>query len=124
MEIKKKKIKKGRGNNLTISDVFPDHPDVVVPVRAGLFVVEPEGMQQLVLHCAVVETTLTVQRHDLTTTLTAHVRPAAARQKQNSFYTSKTLIISARWDPDSKCNGYSRTEARQPIYSATENLMD
>lgn len=49
---------------------------MVVPVRAGLFMVEPEGMQQLVLHSAVVETALTTQRHDLTATRTAHVWPA------------------------------------------------
>lgn len=69
-------IKNAGGKKLTLNDVIPDHLDVVVPVRAGLFVVEPEGMQQLVLHSAVVETALTAQRHGLPTTRTPHVRPA------------------------------------------------
>lgn len=60
-------------NGLTINDVFPVHPDVVVPVGAGLFMVEAHGMEQLMLDSAVVQTPLTVQRHSLTTTLTTHI---------------------------------------------------
>lgn len=58
-------------------DVLPQDPDVLVPVRAALFVVEAEGVEQLVLDGAVVQTALTAQRHSLTTTLTAHVGIAA-----------------------------------------------
>lgn len=64
---------------------------MVVPVRAGLFVIEPEGMQQLVLHSAVVETALTAQRHGLTATRTAHVRPATTDTAD--FYTSPIFIF-------------------------------
>lgn len=65
--------------SLTLNDVVPDHLDVVVPVRARLFVVEAQGVQELVLHGAVVDAPLAAQRHRLTTTLTAHIGPAAAR---------------------------------------------
>lgn len=73
-----------------MNDVIPDHLDVVVPVRARLFVVEPESMQELVLHGAVVEAPLAAQRHRLTTTLTAHIGPAAASgQTQELFHRTQ-----------------------------------
>lgn len=75
---------------MTLSDVVPDHLDVIVPVRAGLFVVEPESVQELVLHGAVVDATLTAQRHRLTATLTAHIGPTAARGQIH------TLIMSLK----------------------------
>lgn len=50
---------------------------MVVPVRASLFMVEAKGMEQLMLDGAVVQTTLTTQRHSLTTTLTTHIGIAA-----------------------------------------------
>lgn len=59
--------------HLTVNDVLPVHPDVAVSVRASLFVVEAEGVQQLVLHSAVVQAALTTQRHRLTAALTADV---------------------------------------------------
>lgn len=70
-----------------MNDVIPDHLDVVVPVGARLFVVEAQGVQELVLHGAVVEAPLAAQRHRLTATLAAHVGPAAAQDKHKSFYT-------------------------------------
>lgn len=73
---------------MTLSDVVPDHLDVIVPVRTGLFVVEPESMQELVLHGAVVDATLTAQRHRLTATLTAHIGPTAARGQTHALIMS------------------------------------
>lgn len=63
---------------LTIDDVIPVDLDVAVSVRAGLLVVEAQGVEQLVLDGAVVQTALTIQRHRLTSALTTHVRVAAA----------------------------------------------
>lgn len=53
------------------------HFDVVVPVRTGLLVVEAEGMEQLVLDGAMVQTSLSGQGHGLTATLAAHIGVAA-----------------------------------------------
>lgn len=61
----------------TFNDVLPHHPDVAVPVGAGLLVVEAQGMEQLVLHRAVVQTALAAQGHHLFATLATHVGVAA-----------------------------------------------
>ena len=66
---------------LTLDDVFPDHSDVVVPVAAGLLVVEAQGVEQLVLDGAVVQAATAAQRHRLTTSATAHVRVATGNTK-------------------------------------------
>lgn len=75
----------------TINNVFPVHPDVVVPVGAGLFMVEAKGVEQLMLDSVVVQTTLATQRHSLTTiTLTTHPGVAAVHtQREQDF---KTLL--------------------------------
>ena len=62
---------------ITINDVVPVYSDVVVPVGAGLLVVEAEGVEQLMLNGAVVQTASSAQRHGLTTTLTTHIWVAA-----------------------------------------------
>lgn len=54
-------------------DVLPQDSDVTVPVRATLFVVEAEGVEQLVLDGAVVQAALTVQRQGLGVALATHV---------------------------------------------------
>lgn len=59
-------------------DVLPQDPDVLVPVGATLFVVEAEGVEQLVLDGAVVEAALTVQRQRLGITNAADVGVTAA----------------------------------------------
>lgn len=64
-------------------DVLPQDPDVVVPVGAALFVVEAEGVEQLVLDGAVVEAALTVQRQSLGITTTADVGVTAAFKQFN-----------------------------------------
>lgn len=46
---------------------------VNVPVRAGLLMVKAEGVEELMVDGAVVQTALSAQRHRLTTPLTAHV---------------------------------------------------
>lgn len=76
-------------DNLTFTDVVPHHLDVIVPVRAGLLMVEAEGVQQLVLHSAVIETTLTAERHCLATALTAHPGVAAACTNRTAFTNQK-----------------------------------
>lgn len=47
---------------LTWLDVLPHDADVTVPVGATLFVVEAEGVEQLMLDGAVVNAALTIQR--------------------------------------------------------------
>ena len=59
--------------DLTRLDVLQEDTDVVVPVRAGLLVVEAQGVEQLMLHSVVVDATLTAQRHRLGITSTTHV---------------------------------------------------
>lgn len=55
-------------------DVLPQDADVAVPVRATLFMVEAEGVEQLVLDGAMVQASLTVQRQGLGVALATHVR--------------------------------------------------
>lgn len=60
---------------------------MVIPVRAGLLVVEAEGMEQLVLDSAVVQAALSAQGHRLTATLTTHVGVAAVvKERTEGFY--------------------------------------
>lgn len=63
-------------------DVLPQHADVIVPVGATLFVVEAEGVEELVLDGAVVQAALTVQGQGLGVTLATHVGVAAAHRPQ------------------------------------------
>lgn len=63
-------------------DVLPQHADVIVPVGATLFVVEAEGVEELVLDGAVVQAALTVQGQSLGVTLATHVGVAAAHRQQ------------------------------------------
>lgn len=71
-------------DDLTINDVFPVHFDVVIPVGASLLVVEAEGMEQLVLDSAMVQTALSAQGHRLTAALTTHVGVAATMQERTA----------------------------------------
>lgn len=64
-------------------DVMPKDLDVLVPVRAALFVVEAQGVEQLVLDGAVVEAALTVQRQCLGITTAADIGVTPARNKNN-----------------------------------------
>lgn len=63
---------------LTRLDVLPQDFDVLVSVGATLFVVEAEGVQQLMLDGVVVEAALTVQGHLLGITTAADVGVTAA----------------------------------------------
>lgn len=69
---------------LTWLDVLPHDADVTVPVGATLFVVEAEGVEQLMLDGAVVNAALTIQRQGLGITPATHVRvtPACRQQSQ------------------------------------------
>lgn len=68
---------------------------MVVPVRAGLFMVEAEGVEQLMLDSVVVQTTLATQRHSLTTiTLTTHPGVAAVHtQTEQDFKTLLAIFV-------------------------------
>ena len=61
-----------RTEPLTRLDVLQQHPDVLVAVRAGLLMVEAQGVQQLVLHSVVVQAALTTQGHRLGVTGATH----------------------------------------------------
>lgn len=73
---------------LTWLDVLPQDADVSVPVGATLFVVEAEGVQQLMLDGAVVQAALTIQRQGLGVTPATHVRvtPACRQQSQQQLH--------------------------------------
>lgn len=58
---------------LTWLDVLVQDADVTIPVGATLFMVEAEGVEQLMLDGAVVQAALLVQRQGLGVTPTAHV---------------------------------------------------
>ena len=66
---------------LTRLDVLQQHPNVVVPVRAGLLVVEAQGVQKLVLNSPVVQAAAASQRHSLGTTLAANIGVAPWRER-------------------------------------------
>lgn len=63
-------------------DVLPQDADVIVPVGATLFMVEAEGVEQLVLDGAVVQAALAVQGQALGITPATHVRVTAAHRQQ------------------------------------------
>lgn len=46
-------------------DVLQQDANMLVPIRAGLFMVEAQGVKQLMLNNIVENTALTTQRHDL-----------------------------------------------------------
>lgn len=56
----------------TIDDVVPEDGDVVVPVAAGVFVVESQCVQHLVLDDAVADAAELLQRHHLLLPNAAH----------------------------------------------------
>lgn len=56
----------------TIDDVVPEDGDVVVPVAAGVFVVEAQSVQHLVLDDAVADAAKLLQRHHLLLPDAAH----------------------------------------------------
>lgn len=56
----------------TIDDVVPEDGDVVVPVAAGVFVVESQSVQHLVLDDAVADAAELLQRHHLLLPNAAH----------------------------------------------------
>lgn len=64
-------------------NVLQHDSDVVVSVRAGLFVVESQSVEQLVLDGAVVKAPAAGQRHHLLTASTSDKRVAAADTGSN-----------------------------------------
>lgn len=55
---------------------------MVIPVRAGLLMIEAQGVEQLMLDCAVVQATGTTQGHSLTTTRATHIGPATVKERE------------------------------------------
>lgn len=64
-------------------DILQQDSDVVVSVRAGLFMVESQSVEQLMLDGAVVQASLAGQRHHLLPTTTADVRPASGQDHRS-----------------------------------------
>ena len=58
---------------LTIFDVFPDDLNMLVPVRPILFMVEAQGMEQLMLDDMVMNALRNIQRHCLVPTPTPDI---------------------------------------------------
>lgn len=77
----------------TRPDVLPQDPDVLVPVGAALLVVEAEGVEELVLHGAVVEAALAVQRHRLGVTTATHVGVTPAPKNTQGKSSMAPLFI-------------------------------
>lgn len=63
---------------LTWEDVLLQYSDVVVAVAADLLMVEAEGMEQFMLHCAMKDAALLLEGQLLLSSLTAQERPAPA----------------------------------------------
>lgn len=61
-----------RVGSRTVDDVLPEDGDVVVPVAAGVLVVESQHVQQLVLDDAVADAAEALQRHHLLIPNAAH----------------------------------------------------
>lgn len=61
----------------TIDDVVPEDIDVVIPVAAGVFVVESQRVQHLVLDDAMLDAAEPLQRHHLLFANAAHGRETA-----------------------------------------------
>lgn len=66
----------GGDPQLTWPNVLGEDVDVGVPVRAGLFVVEAQGVENLVLHRAGVQATSSPQGDRLSSALATDVGPA------------------------------------------------
>lgn len=62
----------GTDGRRTVDDVVPEDGDVVVAVAAGVFVVESQSVQQLVLDDAVADAAEALQRHHLLLPDAAH----------------------------------------------------
>jgi len=74
---------------------------VVVPVGAGLLVVEAQGVEQLVLHGAVVQAALAGQGQNLLSPTTTNGRKTPGRQQEDNPYVPKYVLyvktISGGW---------------------------
>lgn len=57
----------------TRDHILQEDADVLVPVRAGLLMVEAQRVEQLMLDDLVVDTTLATQRHNLAAVLPSNV---------------------------------------------------
>lgn len=81
---------------LTGLDVLPQDPDVLVPVRATLLVVEAEGVEQFMLNCVVVDAALTAQRQLLTIADAADVGVTAVSKQVHQRGRKQILIRKQR----------------------------
>jgi hypothetical protein len=78
-------------------DILEENADVIVTVAAGLFVVEAQGMEELVLGGAVVHTAGSAQRHNLGIARTTNIGPAPAMNGLDRVVTVQlVLIVSVR----------------------------
>lgn len=65
------------GEAQTSRNVLPVDPDVLVPVAPGMFMVEAQSVEQLVLNGSMIQTTIDRQRHHLRTPVSANGGPAS-----------------------------------------------
>lgn len=63
-------------------DILQQDANMLIPVRPGLFMVEAQGVEQLVLDDGLEDTTLATQRHHLGTTTTPNKRETPEREQQ------------------------------------------
>lgn len=75
----------------TWEDVLSQDSYVRVPIRAHLFVMEAESVENLMLHNAKVQTAFGLQGHILSVSLTTYVGPAADTYKQ-TIHSSTSLL--------------------------------
>lgn len=81
----------------TYHDVLNQNLDVAVPVGAAVLVLEAEDVEQLVLHCALIDAALTAERHHLDAAQSAHEGVAAATRngkKKTNLKTCEVLFTS------------------------------
>lgn len=75
----------------TWEDVLSQDSYVRVPIRAHLFVMEAESVENLMLHNAKVQTAFGLQGHILSVSSTTNVGPAADTYKQ-TIHSSTSLL--------------------------------
>lgn len=91
---------------VTLSDVVPVDPDVLVAVAAGVFVVEAQRVQQFVLDDAVLHAAEPLQRQHLFTSRRTQYRSTANGKEQERIsgqHSAGQLIINSIYILASSC---------------------
>lgn len=78
---------------LTLWNILPVDPDVLVSVAPGVLVVEPQRMDELMLNDSVRNTAIHRQRHLLFPSRSPYSRPTAVNK---GIYNTKIISVTIR----------------------------